>query len=116
MIKLRHIRIPYWYLLLIPYIAFALGFAMNTMATAFNGSQMPVLGCSSTFVIDADDIHHVCMTAATHLKILTDWIFIPGLGTASPGDLLEMVMYDLGLPAMFGWVALVIRDYSGYRG
>lgn len=102
--------IPYWYLLLGPSLAFVLGFVLNAIVMAANHGQMPVLIPGGCHVEDMDDLIHSCMTHASHLKFLADWIVVRHLGVASPGDFLEWFFdatYQAGLAA---WAALMIRD------
>lgn len=102
------LKIPYWYLLLGPTLAFWLGYGMNALVMAANNGQMPVLwpgGCAP----ETADFLHSCMTAKTHLKFLADWI-VEHHAVASPGDYLER-FYDKSFgPGPVAWVALMIRD------
>src|SRR5260221_1869027 len=108
------IKIPYWPLLLGPSLCFMLGFFLNSLAVASNHGVMPVL-TSNCEVREAawdesGDSIHACMTKSSRLKIFSDWVFIPGLGTASLGDGLETI-YDKGMfPALFIWIALIVKD------
>jgi len=106
-------RIPYGYLLLGPSIASAVGFLSNAIVMGVNNGAMPVLysgGCPAFNERYGDDILHSCMTHATHLKVLADWIMIRGLGAASPGDFLEW-LYDVTyVPSLVAWAALILRD------
>lgn len=104
-------RIPYWQLLFGPAGVFALGFFLNAVVVALNGGQMPVLfpgGCGN---MSADDIHS-CMTHATHLKFLADWILIRGIGVASPGDFLEWAAQFSFMPALVAWIVLIIKKFN----
>ena len=106
------LRIPYWQLLVFPALMVAVGFFMNSIAVAVNGGQMPVLwpgGCAAMLAIQDDGIHQ-CMTHATHLKFLCDWILWHGMGVASPGDFLELGQNAIQLPCLYAWIALVIKD------
>lgn len=105
-------RIPYWPLLIGPSVLYVLGFAMNAVVMGFNYGQMPVLamGCSPREL--ASDSIHTCMVASTHLKVLSDWIVISGLGTASPGDFLEWFYQTFSLSCWITWAMFVIRDLN----
>jgi hypothetical protein len=100
--------------LLGPSLLFAVGFALNAVVMAANHGQMPVLipgGIADGCPINPDkDFLHSCMTQATHLKFLTDWMVIKGLGIASPGDLGLWGGDAAFWPALTAWVALVIKD------
>lgn len=103
---------PFKTILLGPTLSYALGAASNIVTIAFNKGQMPVLwpgGCSD-MTPDADMQIHVCMTTASHLKPLADWIVVSGLGVLSPGDLLIFGALYSFVPALLIWIALVIQD------
>jgi hypothetical protein len=105
--------IPYWPLLTGPALFFGIGFAMNAIVMAANHGQMPVLwpgGCPQDGVSEDVFPIHACMSAATHLKFLADWIVIRGLGVTSPGDFFEWLSDATLMPALYMWLALVIRD------
>lgn len=102
-------NIPYKALLLGPTLLFGLGFLLNAIVMGLNYGQMPVLvsGCTSEMF---NDSVHACMTSSTHLKIISDWIVINGLGIASPGDFLEW-FWDIAFwPCLVAWFALVINE------
>jgi len=102
----------YWYLLLIPPMMPYAGMAMNALVMALNGGQMPVLypgGCGN-YPDDADLIH-VCMTHASHLKLLCDWIVVQ-MGIASPGDMLIFFGEYFSIPALFAWVMMIWHDHA----
>lgn len=90
------VKIPYWYFLLGPALLIALGFSMNAVVMAVNNGQMPVLvpgGCTPLIqdALDSEQANeglavHACMTNASRLRILADWIVIRHLGVASLGD------------------------------
>lgn len=105
-------KIPYLSLLIGPTLLFGIGFALNAIVMAVNGGPMPVhfTGCMN--MLDPQDMLHSCMTSATHLKILADWIVIKGLGIASPGDLLEWASDITTMPGLIAWVTMIIRDYQ----
>ena len=106
-------KIPYGYLLLGPSIAFAVGFLSNAIVMAVNGGAMPVLysgGCQIFNEQYGDDLLHSCMTHATHLKFLADWIVIRGAGIFSPGDFLEMFWDVASVPSLVAWVISIIHE------
>lgn len=111
---MRTLKIPYAWLLLGPYVAFAIGFLLNAIVMAVNGGQMPVLfpgGCPNGG-FGSDDIVHACMTHITHLKFIADWIVINHFGIASPGDFFEWVFSFTYIPAAIAWVTLLIKDHN----
>lgn len=104
-------KIPYWQFLLGPALLFAFGFLLNAVAIAANGGQMPVLfpgGCSHM----PDDVIHSCMTHATHLKVLCDWILLRDIGIASIGDFLEWGAGFAFIPSLVAWMVLVIKKLN----
>jgi hypothetical protein len=104
-------RIPYWELLIGPWLALGLGFLSNALVMAANGGQMPVLMPPGFGGIPADDWIHCVMTAQTHLKFLADWIVIRDMGIASPGDFLEWA-YELSVTPLFvAWGALTLKKH-----
>jgi len=109
------LRIPHAWLLIGPYVLFALGAMSNFIVMAANGAQMPVLTPGGCSIFDnlknPDDIFHSCMTHASHLKFLADWIVIQG-GVASPGDFALYACEYAMIPAFWMWMAWVIRDYT----
>jgi hypothetical protein len=113
-LKIGNLNIPYATLLTVPYACYVIGITLNVLALALNQNQMPVLGPGGCSPAVADTIH-ACMTHATHLKILSDWIYWPqdgGIAFASIGDVFITAYektFDLALAA---WLALVLRDYS----
>lgn len=109
------IRIPYIWLLIAPALLFALGFLSNAIVLGANHGYMPVQGaveCTQKSASDSDDVIHTCMTQKSRLKILADWIYWPGEGTASPGDFLEMAGQYAFYPCLFVWLGFIVRDYS----
>jgi hypothetical protein len=106
------LRVPYWQLLLGPSALLVIGMSLNALVMAVNGGQMPVQwpgGCDPKMM--GDDITHACMTHATHLKFLADWIVLQA-GVASPGDLFIWTWEATFMPALYAWLALIIRDHS----
>jgi|SRR5579885_2401006 len=106
---LKILNIPYWYLLFGPSLMLAAGFAMNEIVMAFNNGQMPVLAPGGCPKDGLESWIHVCMTPATHLKFLADWIVLHN-GIASPGDFLIWGWDAIFWPALAVWVALTIKD------
>jgi hypothetical protein len=113
--NLKHVRVPYAFLLLGPALLFCLGFLSNALVLAANTGHMPVQGdieCAQNAAKDAGDVIHVCMTKASRLKLLADWIYWPGEGTASPGDFLELVGQYGFYPCLFVWIGFIVKDHS----
>ena len=100
-------KIPFVSFLVGPQLTLYIGAAFNQLAMAANGGAMPVLmpGCSTS----SDDWRHQCMTAATHLKFLSDWINLHSV-IASVGDLLIWAGDKLTVPCLIIWATLVIRE------
>ena len=122
------IRIPYVYLLIVPYLCLAFGAGLNWLAVGANHGYMPVQGyieCAKQPVQgagplaqmfgpvepDTDPIH-VCMNKNTHLKVLCDWLLIPSVGTASIGDLFEWAYEKTFWPFIYMWFALAIKKFN----
>lgn len=109
-------KIPYWPILFGPALAFGIGFGLNALVMAVNGNQMPVLvpgGCYDQMFLLLDDHIHTCMTSATHLKFLADWIVIRKLDlVASPGDLFIWLCEKTFLYAQVVWAMLMILNYN----
>jgi hypothetical protein len=108
-------KIPYKSVLLSPYILILLGSIANQIAVRANGGHMPVLfpggDCS---LLDSDDLAHSCMTHATHVKILCDWI-LSSSAVSSLGDFALEVGNQIQTPSLIAWVALVLRDVIGKK-
>lgn len=105
-------KIPYKILLAAPWLAYGLGSALNFIAVGINGGLMPVQG----YVGVIGDGIHQGWSASTHLKFLCDWLLLPGLGTASVGDLFLWGWEATWLPALSAWVALILKDNSDGQG
>lgn len=108
------IKIPYWPLLLGPSLAVGLGMLMNAVVIAANHHTMPVLvtSCEQSSVgwaMSGDNVH-ACMDQLSRFKFLADWFYIPGLGTASPGDFFEWASELAWYPSLAIWASLMIRD------
>lgn len=107
-------QIPYRLFLFGPLLLMAIGFTSNAVVIAANGGTMPVLesGCTNDEFageIDREGMQvHSCMTKATRLKFLADWILIRHLGIASPGDFFEWAFELTYQPAWLIWCVLMI--------
>lgn len=105
-------------------ILFAIGFASNAIVMAANGGMMPVLtagGCTpEAIALYAEEEEtegmqtHSCMTKASRLKFMADWIVIRHLGIASPGDFFEWAFNLTFKPGLLIWCLLMIirRPYA----
>ena len=109
-------KIPYAYLLVGPTLLYALGFFLNVIVLSVNNGQMPVLvpgGCDPQLF--GQDMLHKCMTNASHLKVLADWIVIKegfGVKVASPGDFLMWAYDFIFAPALILWAYVMICYYN----
>lgn len=97
-----------WPLLVVPQVIFYLGAALNQLAIAINDGRMPVLDaaeCNGTSSVLGEI--HSCMTPASHLKIICDWI---NLHTTilSPGDVLLNIGDLLIGPLFWAWLTYVL--------
>jgi hypothetical protein len=116
-------RIPYWYLLVLPYVSLYFGAALNQLVMLVNGNTMPVYFpksiysdvCSDpSFLVQQGDVVHTCMTHMTHLKFQCDWISlgnpVPML-IMSPGDIF-IFLYEMAVPLCFYlWIVLIINKH-----
>lgn len=105
--KLKHLWLP-----ILPYILFAVGFGSNALVCAFNGGQMPVQEPGACHLDPSDDPLHVCMDHNTHMKMLADWILIPNVGVASPGDLLEWAFAYTKTELLWLWLGLTLSGFE----
>lgn len=108
-------KIPFAPLLLGPSLSLGLGFTMNALVMAANGGQMPVLfpgGCEAAK--EYLDFVHSCMTPATRLKFLADWIVMHS-GVASPGDFFLWLSDRTLWPGLILWAALMIYKSNEQR-
>lgn len=98
-------------LLVTPALMFGVGFLMNAVVMAANGGQMPVLipGGDCASFINPEDFVHGCMTHATHLKILADWVVINHFGIASPGDFFEWAADGAFWPCLIAFIARLTK-------
>lgn len=114
-------RFPHWKWLFVPTIAFYVGAALNILAITANRGVMPV-HCPQQFWeawasqgmnilpgYTIDEIHSV-MKASDHLKFLCDWIVLPRVGIASPGDFFIWAGDYLQIPGLVAYIALVLKD------
>ena len=118
-------RIPYWPLLLGPTLLLYLGALMNWAVIGANHGYMPVQGYIECGVGTEQNLKavieeqtgegdhiHICMSKSSRLKILADWLYLPGLGTASPGDILEFAYEKFLWPCFYMWCALLVVTYN----
>src|SRR5712664_4112013 len=119
------IKIPYWPLLIVPTLMLYVGGLMNWAVIGANHGYMPVQGfieceggvgeqIAAVIAEQAGqgDHIHICMDKNSRLKILADWLFIPGVGTASPGDILEFGYDKLFWPCFYMWGALLVAEFN----
>lgn len=103
MSRRRQLVYAFLILLILPQFIFWLGAGMNQVALVVNHGTMPVF-LASCGKMDAE---HSCMTPATNLVFLCDWINLK-FAVMSPGDvLLELGAILIG-PAFWLFVAFVI--------
>jgi hypothetical protein len=116
---------PYWQLLAIPVVLFAIGFTCNMTALIVNGGRMPVLVTQGELfqgaaidwtkqvlydgIVYLDPVHTV-MRKGDHLKFLCD-IFNLHDGTYSIGDGFAISADWLWDKFSIAWLALVIRKF-----
>lgn len=105
---MKRIRIPYWPLLILPWLSYGFGYMCNAITVAANRGVMPVLmpNCK----VDPDDTAHACMTVASHLKWLSDWAYVPQVGWYSTGDFFLWAGASTWEVCLLLWIALIIRD------
>lgn len=98
-----------WPLLALPPALTFVGALMNQLAMAFNSGLMPVFysECVQGTVGPIIDADHSCMTAATHLKVLCDWL---NFHTAilSLGDLLLYLSDYIQAPLFWMWFSYAL--------
>lgn len=120
-------RVPYWYLLVLPFVSEYFGAALNQLALVVNNNQMPVdfprsmwgdVCADPTNLAAFDDLIHSCMTPSTHLKFLCDWIVIGNPKPdfiMSPGDIF-MLLAEAAVPfTIYLWMVLMVKDYRKAR-
>ena len=99
-------------LVILPILLWGLGYTMNVIVMAANHGMMPVAlyNCGS---IDFGKVHS-CMTDATHLKWMADWINV-GQGEqvvlASLGDALEYLVESTWIYSVILWMVLAIERH-----
>lgn len=101
------------WLLWLPWALFFLGVAFNVLVITANHGSMPVVVPVTMGAVDPGAIMdqvHVVWSSSVHLALLADWIQIPWLGVASPGDLLLWLGDWLRLPLASAYIALVITE------
>jgi hypothetical protein len=91
-----------------------LGAILNQIAVVTNHGLMPVMVPGGCMPGTSDGVGHICMTPATHLKFLCDWIQLR-IGTASIGDTLIWFGYWLWYPAITAWVVLMTERLRNAR-
>lgn len=99
-----------WPLLVVPQILFWFGALLNQIAEAANGGAMPVLANNCNM---GDDLSHICMTPATHLKFLCDWIQLK-LMVASVGDVFVWTGSLIMAPLFWAWLTLLLCAALGF--
>lgn len=92
-----------------------LGWILNALAITANSGTMPVkISSSGEWLGSWNDGLHVPMTAASHLKILCDFLQIPGWdGIFSVGDcfiIFSNAYFDL---ALLLWISYVLLVWPG---
>lgn len=107
----------YWYLIVLPAALFLLGAACNQVVIFANHGLMPVSwpgGCS-VYPKDPDhrDPVHVCMTKASHLRPLADWIKSSD-AVSSPGDYIMDAAQVFLEPFLILWIILTTIDFIKY--
>jgi Family of unknown function (DUF5317) len=104
--------IPNKGLLLVPQAMYWLGAFLNQLVLAANNGQMPVLfpgGCPAELQEALEGSIHTCMTSASHLKILADWINVH-IYIMSIGDVL-LGLGDLFTgPLFWCWLTLALLE------
>lgn len=109
---IRLIRsIPNKGLILGPQIFFYVGALLNQLVLAANNGQMPVQfpgGCTDDILESLTGTVHACMTSASHLKFLSDWINLGRAGIYSPGDILLIFGDTITGPLFWCWLTLAI--------
>ena len=108
-------KIPYKAVLFSPYALVLLGSIANQVAVFANHGHMPVLfpggDCS---LLGSDDAVHSCMTHATHLKFLCDWI-LSSQSVSSLGDFALDLGNQIRTISLVVWLGLIAKDAFGKR-
>jgi hypothetical protein len=109
-------KIPHWFVLTGPYLAYGFGILLNAIVIAVNKHQMPVLVTDCTeslkYWAQHEDVIHTCLASTSRFKVISDWFYIPGLGTASPGDFFIWGGQRLVEYTDLLWALLMIHDYN----
>lgn len=112
-------RFPHWKILVIPYILLAIGIFFNVLVVTCNQGYMPVAMSSimaqGTVPGQVIDEIHRAMQHSDHLKALADWIQVPRMMVASPGDALMWLGDWLSGPMFIVWLTLLWRDANPHR-
>jgi hypothetical protein len=104
------------WVLLVPVLLYALGAICNVSAITANHGAMPVVipitwrdddGIPGPG--DTIDERHVAWYPGARLKVLCDWIQLPG-EVASIGDLCLWTADDLARPAVIVWFTLLLSE------
>jgi Family of unknown function (DUF5317) len=112
------VNFPHLGVLVSPYVLLGLGVFLNVLVITANQGYMPVAPSS---IIDGmaigpthpglvlDEIHRV-MQSSDHLKFLADWIQIPRMSVASPGDLFLWLSDCIRVPSFIVWLTMLWKD------
>lgn len=104
------IPIPNWPLLISPFVIYGVGALCNLAVLSVNHGAFPVVNQvqfdGATAGVMLDGVHRV-MQASDHLKWLSDWINVWGMGIASPGDVLLWLGDWIQTPALVAWLTLL---------
>lgn len=110
------LNIPYAWLLLAPYACYAIGALLNILVLIVNHNVMPVLAPGGGCPDNVPDTIHACMTHASHLKFLADWIVwgdgVRSLDIMSPGDVFILAYEYTCNMFLYIWIALVVKDFT----
>lgn len=102
-----------WPLLVVPIVIGSIGALLNQLVIAANKGMFPVLVPNCP--IQTTDIEiHSCMTSASHLKFLADWLNFHD-GVYSPGDLLQMLADSIQGPCFWIWLSLIVWMAYQYK-
>ena len=117
------LNFPYKWFLLSPFILYGIGAFLNVLAVTVNKGTMPVIMPLSFWQDLAelevklpagamiDEVHKI-MIHSDRLKFLCDWIQLPHVGTASPGDMF-IWLGEWSRDFVIGaWLALVYKDHN----
>jgi hypothetical protein len=98
------------WLVVLPFSLYCFGVFLNTLVMSANGSMpvvLPVAELGSHQPGDLLDAAHTAYSADVHLRTLCDWIVIPGIGTASIGDLFLWLGDYLQFPGLIAYFTLI---------